>query len=308
MKQQALKKQIAIHKYLYLLLLPAMIYFVLFKYVPIYGIILAFKEFSFAKGIWGSAWVGLRNFQEIFILDDFRRSVSNTLIIASYRLVFEFPLPILLALMINEIGGKKFKRSIQTVLTFPHFLSWIIISGMLTNLLGDSGSINRILLTLGLEKSDILTDPSTFRPFLVMTNNWKEAGWGTIIYLAALSGVDPSLYEAAEIDGASRLHKMRYINWPCILPTVSIMLILFLGGVMSSGGGGFDQIFNLYNPAVYHTGDIIDTYIYRRTFILGDTFESSTAIGLFKSIINMILLFTANRVVNKMSDGSGGLF
>lgn len=296
------------HKYLYILFLPAGLYFILFKYMPIYGVILAFKEFHFLKGIWGSEWIGLQNFIDILKLEDFWKAVRNTLYIAGLRLLFEFPAPIILALMINEIRHKKFRKSIQTIFTFPHFLSWVIISGMLLNLLGDSGSINRILLFFGFEKTNILVNPGTFRSFLILTNIWKEAGWGTIIYLAALSGIDPAQYEAAAIDGASKWQKIIYIDWPGIRPTAVILLILFLGSAMSSGGGGFDQIFNLYNPAVFSTGDIIDTYVYRRTFSLGQSYGTSTAIGLFKSAINMILIYSANKLANKISDGEGGLF
>ncbi len=302
------RKKLWKQKYLLILLVPAALYYIFFKFLPMYGVILAFKEFNFIKGIWASPWIGLENFSDVVKLDDFWRSVKNTVVIAGLRLIFEFPAPIILAILINEIRHKKFKKGIQTIFTFPHFLSWIIISGMLTNLFGDSGSLNRILIYFGFEKSNVLVDPGTFRMFLVISNIWKEAGWGTIIYLAALSGIDPAQYEAASIDGANRWHKIKYIDWPGIRPTAVILLILFLGSVMSSGGGGFEQIFNLYNPAVYPTGDILDTYIYRRTFSLGQSYGSSTAIGLFKSVVNMILIFSANKLANKISDGEGGLF
>lgn len=295
-------------RYLFILLLPALIFYILFKYVPMYGVILAFKEFHFLRGIWGSQWIGFENFIEVFRLEDFWRAVRNTIYIAGLRLIFEFPAPIVLALMINEIRHRRFKKGIQTVFTFPHFLSWVIISGMLFNLFGDEGSINRVLVSIGLEKTNVLINPETFRLFLVITNIWKEAGWGTIIYLAALSGIDPAQYEAAAIDGANRWHKIKYIDLPGIRPTIVILLILSLGSIMSSGGGGFNQIFNLYNAAVYRTGDIIDTFVYRRTFTLGQSYGSSTAIGLFKSVINMILIFSANKLANKLSDGEGGLF
>lgn len=300
----SLIKDIRKSRYLYVLLLPTLCFFVIFKYVPIYGVILAFKKFSYAKGIAGSAWIGLENFREVVMLPNFWSAFRNTILIALMRLVIAFPAPIILAIAINELRLKKFKNFIQTILTFPHFLSWVVISGIMLDLFGGSGVINSILVFFNLPKQQILIDPDTFRMFLVGTDMWKEMGWGTIIYLAALSGVDPNLYEAADIDGASRLQKIKIIAWPTIAPVVTILLILFLGNVMNTAGQGFMQVLNLYNPAVYKTGDIIDTFVYRRTFFQGASFGSSTAIGLFKSIINCVLLFSANKIAGKVSDNA----
>ena len=291
-----------------MLIIPAVIYLLMFSYRPMYGIILAFKKFNFAKGITGSPWVGLDNFKFAFGLPGFWKSFWNTIFIALLRLVFSFPFSIFLAILINEVQNGKSKRFFQTVYTFPHFLSWIIISGILLNLFGNSGVINQIIGTVGGQKVDFLTNKTNFRAFIILTEIWKEAGWGTIIYLAAISGIDPELYEAAELDGVSRIQRIWHITFKSILPTVSIMFILQLGSIMQSGGGGFDQIFNLYNAAVYDVSDIIDTYIYRSTFGGAISFGVSTAIGLFKSLLNFAFLFGGNALVRKLSGGERGIF
>lgn len=299
-----LRKKIWKHRYLYLLLLPPLMYYIIFKYVPIYGIILAFKKFHYMKGIVGSPWIGLANFQEIWVLPDFWRAFQNTVILAGMRLLLAFPAPIILALMINEVRFNRFKKISQTIYTFPHFLSWVIISGIMLDLFGGSGAVNAVLEYFGFEKQSLLMNAGTFRSFLVGTDIWKEMGWGTIIYLAAMSGVSPALYEAADIDGANRLQKIRVITWPALTPVITTLLILFIGNVMNTAGAGFMQVINLYNPAVYETGDIIDTFVYRRTFMQGASFGSSTAIGLFKSVINCALLFSANRIAARVGDNA----
>jgi len=294
------------YKYCYILVLPLLIFYVLFEYVPLYGLLLAFKEFNFTKGILGSEWVGLANFREIFRLDDFWVAFRNTVIIAFGRLIFEFPVPILIALLLNEVRRARLKKFYQTVYTFPHFLSWVIISGIMFNFLGTFGVLNQILEMLGLEKLNLLVDPSSFRGLIFGSSLWKDMGWGTIIYLAAMAGINPALYEAASMDGANRFHQMLHITWPALKSTVAILFILNVGGMMSSGGGGFDQIFNLYNPAVYEKADILDTYVYRRTFAVGESYGTSTAVGLFKSVINFALLYAANRAAKRL--GQEGIF
>lgn len=296
----------AAHKYLYLLALPLLAYYIVFDYVPLYGIILAFKEFNFAKGIWGSEWVGLANFREIFGLQDFWVAFRNTLIISLGRLVFEFPVPIAVALLINEVRRMRLKQFYQVVYTFPHFLSWVIVSGIMVNFLGAFGVLNQLLVLVGLEKVSLLVDPDYFHGLIYGSSLWKDMGWGTIIYLAAIAGINPALYEAASIDGANRFQQMLHITWPSLKSTVVILLILQIGRTMSSGGGGFDQIFNLYNPAVYEKSDILDTYIYRRTFAVGSSYGTSTAVGLFKSVINFVLLYTANKAAKRL--GQDGLY
>ncbi|MFE5323662.1 ABC transporter permease [Paenibacillus sp. NPDC056579] len=304
--QKALWRRMAEYKYFYLLVIPLLVYYIVFEYVPLYGLILAFKEFNFAKGIWGSDWVGLANFKEIFMLDDFWIAFRNTIIIAVGRLIFEFPVPIVVALLLNEVRKAGLKKFYQVVYTFPHFLSWIIISGILVNFLGNFGVLNQLLELFGMDKVSLLVDPESFRGLIFSSSLWKDMGWGTIIYLAAIAGINPSLYEAASIDGASRFQQMLHITWPSLKSTVMILFILNIGGMMSSGGGGFDQIFNLYNPAVYEKADILDTYVYRRTFSVGLSYGTSTAVGLFKSVINFMLLVGANRMAKRL--GQEGIY
>ncbi|HOJ10453.1 MAG TPA: ABC transporter permease subunit [Clostridiales bacterium] len=299
--KNSLWKRMSYYKYFYLLILPAVIFYIIFSYMPMYGVVLAFKNFSYSKGILRSPWAarhGFEHFYRIFSDAAFKKAFANTLIISVQRIIFEFPVPIILALLINEIGKSKYKRFVQTVLTFPHFVSWIIVTGIFFNILSDQGVLNQIIVAFGGEKVSILTQKSTFRALLYVTNNWKEAGWGTIIYLAAISGVSIELYEAAIVDGAKRFQLVKYVTWPAIRSTIGIMLILAIANIMNAG---FDQIFNMYNAAVYDVADIIDTLIYRRTFIIGADFSSSTAIGLFKSVVNFIMLFTGNAIVKKMS-------
>ncbi|WP_234032826.1 ABC transporter permease [Paenibacillus faecalis] len=293
----SLLKRMWAAKYLYLMALPVLLFYAVFSYAPMYGITLAFKEFSFADGITGSPWVGMKYLNEVFALPEFWEVVRNTLIIAGGRLLLEFPVPIIFALLLNEVLHKKLKRFYQTVYTFPHFLSWVIMSGIAFNFLGDMGLFNQMLTALGLEKQRWLMDESAFRWLLFGSNIWKEMGWGTIIYLATISGINPSLYEAAEMDGANQWQKMKAITIPSLKSTIAILFILQVGTMMNAG---FDQILNLYNPTVYSVADILDTYIYRETFFAGASFSFSTAVGLFKSVVNCILLVTANYIVRKL--------
>ena len=291
-------------RYFYLMFLPAFILFLVFSYIPMYGIQLAFKELNFSKGITGSPWAamnGMKHFYDLLTDSEFKKAFANTIIISIQRLVFEFPVPIILALLINEIKKTSAKRLVQTALTFPHFLSWVVVTGIFFNLLSDSGVLNETLAALGIDKIHLLTQASTFRGLLYATSNWKEAGWGTIIYLAAISGISVELYEAAIVDGAKRFQLMRFITWPAMKSVIGIMFVLSIAGIMSAG---FDQIFNMYNAAVYDKVDIIDTFIYRRTFVTGLDFASSTAIGLFKSVINFIMLFAGNIIVLKTTGKS----
>lgn len=295
-------KNLKKYKYFYILLIPTILYYIIFCYMPMYGITLAFKEFNFNNGIMRSPWVGLKNFNEIFQYKDFWSAFKNTLVISAGRLIFEFPIPIIVALLLNEMSKHRLKSIYQTVFTFPHFLSWIVLSGVIVNLLNDAGIVNQFLVSIGYEKADILVNPSKFRPFIYTTNIWKEVGWSAIIYLAAIAGINPELYEAAIVDGAGRFQRMKAITWPSIKNTVAVLFILAIGNSMGGGAKGFDQIFNLYNPAVYNVSDILDTYIYRTTFYTGASFGVSTAVGLFKSVINFILLYTANYVVKRLGE------
>jgi len=268
-----------------------------------YGIVLAFKEYHASKGILGSPFIGFKNFEYILKDFEFWQAFKNTLIISFGRIAFQFPVPIILALLINELKEGKYKKFLQTTYTFPHFLSWVIISGIVINILGSDGAINNLLSVLGLEKMLFLAQKKLFRPLLYFTANWKGAGWSSIIYLASISSINPELYEAAKIDGANRFQRMYHITWPGIKSTVVILLILSVGGIMNAG---FDQVFNLYNGAVLSVSDIIDTYIYRITFQTGSDFGFSTAVGLFKSVINFLLLVSCDRIVKLM--GEEGIF
>lgn len=285
-------------KYLFLMLVPALIWYAVFHYGPLYGILLAFKDFSPMKGIWASPWVGWDHFKFLFFQSpDFMRIFRNTVIISLYHLVFGFPAPVILALLLNEIRFGLFKKIAQSISYIPHFFSWVVLAGIVTVMLSPSqGPVNYILQLIGLEPIYFLADSSYFRSTLVITGIWKEIGWGTIIYLAALAGVDPSLYEAAKMDGANRFRQIWNITLPSILPVITIMFILQLGGILNAG---FDQIFNLYNPAVYDVADIIDTYVYRAG-ILGAQFGLTTAVGLFKNIIGITLVLMTNYIVKKL--------
>lgn len=297
----SLLKRIIQYKYIYMLLLPGVIFYAIFAYTPMYGITLAFKEFNVAKGIVSSPWVGLDNFRYVFKEPEFWSAVQNTLIISFSKILFTFPVPIILAILINEVAFNKFKRLVQTVYTFPHFLSWIIIAGISVNLLGDQGAVNNFLTVLGFPKTSLLTNTSTFRGLIYFSSVFRESGYSCIIYLAAIAGINSELYEAATVDGANRFKKIIHITWPGITSTALVLFILAVGNVMN---GGFDQIFNLYNPMVYKVADIIDTYIYRSTFEKAAEFGVSTAVGLFKATLNFILLLLADRTSRAVS-GNG---
>jgi putative aldouronate transport system permease protein len=300
--EKLLGKGIYKNRYLYVLLLPTVLYYAVFQYLPMYGIMLAFKEFHFKVGILRSPWIGLDNFKDLLHQVEFWQAFNNTIIISLGRIIIEFPVAIILALLINEVVKAKFKRLYQTVYTFPHFISWVIISGIMFNFLGESGVLNQIIASFGFEKYTFLTDPGLFRPILFLSSIWKEAGWSAIIYLAAIAGINPELYEAAHVDGANRFQQLKAVTWPSIRGTAAILLILAVGNAMN---GGFEQIFNLYNPGVYSTGDIIDTYVYRSAFRDGASFGVTTAVGLFKAVINFTLLYSSNYIVKKM--GGEGL-
>lgn len=298
-RKQSLWHRMWTYRYIYLLLLPGVLYFVIFKYIPIYGIQLAFKDYSFADGIAGSPWVGFDNFTYLFSEAQFWNAFKNTLIISFMKLIVAFPIPVILAIFLSEIRWKKYQKFVQTVLTFPHFLSWVILSGIMFTFLSNTGVVNNILELSGFDRIEFFTDVKTFRWLLVLSDIWKESGWSTIIYLAAILGVDASLHEAAAIDGANRLQKIWYIVWPEIRSVVVVMFILRVGSVMEAG---FMQVLNLYNATVYSVGDILDTYVYRITFQTGADFGVSTAVSLFKGITNCVLLITANTVAKKLGE------
>ncbi|GAA3403223.1 ABC transporter permease [Paenibacillus hodogayensis] len=287
------------HRYFYLMLLPAIAYYLIFHYYTMYGALIAFKQFKLAKGILGSPWVGFEHFAYLFSLDKFWQIFTNTIIISLYRLIFGFPLPLIVAILMNEVRVLLFKRWVQTVIYLPHFISWIIMGGLLVNMLSiDSGFINQLLRDAGLQPIGFLTDESYFRGTLVSSMIWKEFGWNTIVYMAALAGVNPQLYEAAFIDGANRWRRIWHITLPCIRSTIVILLILRIGSMMQAG---FEQIYVLYHPGVYRVSDIIDTYVYRIGLTEG-RYSLAAAVGLFKSVINFALLVVANWLARAMGE------
>ena len=289
------------HRMVYTLLLPGLIWYIVFAYGPMGGLQLAFKTYRASEGIWGSPWAGLKNYERVFGDPAFWSAVFRTLYINSGRLIFQFPIPIILALLLNEMKFVKFKKVVQTVFTFPHFLSWIVVASILTNMLSLDGLVNNVLAAFGMERISFLGSPSIFQPMLYITDAWKSAGWGAIVYLAAISGVDTDQYEAAEIDGASRFQRVFFITLPNIMPTIVVMFILAVGGVMSTG---FDQVFNLDNVSVRSVSEILDMYIYRITFQAPTDFSFSMAVSLFRSTINMVLLLIADRGA-KLMGGDG---
>ncbi|MCJ8008009.1 ABC transporter permease [Lederbergia wuyishanensis] len=302
-KRQKLFKDFARDKYLYLLLLPGLIYLIIFKYFPMYGVIIAFKEFNMFSGIMDSPWVGLEQFERLFRTPDFQKIFINTLVISVLKLVFGFPAPIILALLLNELRHMFFKRFTQSILYLPHFVSWVIFAGIIITFLNPvDGLINHIIQYFGGKPIHFLTSKAHFRSILVITDIYKEMGWGTIIYLAAMTGVNPDLYEASRIDGANKFKQMWHVTLPSIRPVILIMLILNLGNILEAG---FFQIYLLYSPLVYDVADIIDTYVYRRG-IQEANYSLATAAGLFKSLIALALIVTANKIVKKF--GEDGLW
>ncbi len=293
------------NRYLFLLLCPIILWYIVFRYIPIGGSVIAFKDYRFSKGIWGSAWVGLKYFRALFASPDFLRVFRNTLIISLYKLAFGFPAPIVLALMLNEMGSVTYKRAIQTITYVPHFISWVVYGGLIATLLSPTyGMVNAILKGLGFEAIYFLADARLFRPLLVVSAMLKESGWGAIIYLAAIAGIDPQLHEAAIVDGANKMKRIWHITLPGIASTVVILFIIRIGAILNVG---FEQIFVLYNPMVYEVGDVIETYTYR-VGILQGRFSFTTALGLFKSVLGFVLVIVANYVAKKTSDGERGIW
>jgi len=289
------------HKFLYLLLMPGFIWYFIYKYLPMYGLIIAFKEFNFMKGIWGSPWVGLKHFEFLFSYPDFYRILKNTVLLNVYELVFSFPMPIILALLLNELKNMLFKRTIQTVVYFPHFLSWVVFGGIIIQLLSpNDGLVNQIRELFGLEPIHFMTQSAYFRPIVIISLILKETGWGAIIYLAALTTIDPEQYEAATMDGATRFQKLIYVTLPGIRNTIILLFILKIGSMLDYG---FEQIYVLYNPTVYDVGDVLSTYIYR-IGLQDARFSMTTAIGFFQSFVGLILIWSANRLAKRYSDVS----
>ncbi len=285
---------------LYVLAIPVLIFYAVFMYKPMYGAIIAFKDFIPAKGFWGSEWVGLYNFERFFKSTYFVRLMRNTLLLSIYSIIFGFPAPIILALLLNEVKNKKFKSITQTITYLPHFISLVVACGMIKDFCLSTGIFNDIIAIFGGERSPLLQDPKYFRTIYTASSIWQEVGWGSIIYLSALSGVDSQLYEAASIDGAGKWKQLLHVTLPSILPTIIIMLILRMGSLMSMG---YEKTILLYNPATYETSDIISSYVYR-VGLQEQDWSYSTAIGLFNSVINCLLLVVTNKISKKCTETS----
>lgn len=290
------------YRWTYLMLIPVLAYYLTFHYGPLYGVQIAFKDFAPGLGIWNSKWVGMTHFISFFQGVYARRTIVNTLTISIYNLIFAFPAPILLALLLDEVKNLRYKKVIQTVTYLPHFISLIVIAGMITDFCATDGLFNQIIKFIDPSYSPeaLLGRPDLFRTIYIGSEIWQGLGWNSIIYLASLSGVDTELYEAVVIDGGNRFHRVMHVSIPSILPTIIIMLILRIGSLMSVG---FDKIILLYNTATYETADVISSYVYRRG-LLEFSYSFSTAVGLFNNVINFILVNVANSLSRKVTETS----
>jgi putative aldouronate transport system permease protein len=289
------------HWQIYAMILPGLIFFILFKYIPISGSIIAFQDYNLYTGIFKSPFVGFKHFETLFTYPEFLEILKNTLLISIYQLVFGFPAPVVLALLLNEVRKMWFKRSVQTIMYLPHFLSWVIVGGLVINVLSPNyGLVNDLLEFLGFERIFFMQKPEYFRSIVVWSGIWKEVGWNTIIYLAALASINPELYEAADVDGAGRFRKIISITLPALLPTIMILFLIRIGHILDLG---FEQVYILLNPLVTSKGQILDTYIYS-IGLLGGQYSYTTAIGIFKSVVGLILLLGFNRISKKLTGQS----
>lgn len=287
---------------LYIMLIPGLFFLIVYKFVPLYGLTIAFKDFNIFLGsnpfeaIALSDWVGLEHFRRLFGSPDFGHVFANTLIINLYKIVFLFPIPILCAIMLNEIRSMTYRKVAQTFIYIPYFFSWVVVFGIFYSLLGTYGMVNQLMNTLGFESVSFFTDKAIFRGLLVVTEGWKEIGWNTVIYLAAITAIDPTLYEAARVDGAKRIGQIIHITIPGLFPTIILMLIMKVGYILDTG---FEQILVMYNPTVYQVADVIQTYVYRMGLGQMD-FSLGTALGLFNAVIAFVLIVGANGVSRKL--------
>lgn len=278
------------------MLIPGVIVIFIFCYVPLYGLIIAFENYNPGLGF-HSPWVGMENFEFLFSQPNFIRTIWNTIYISFFKLVGGIVVPVFFALLLNEIGNRKLKRTYQTLIYIPNFLSWVILAGVFIDLMASDGLINRIIVALGGQTISFLGDPKVFPWTVIVTDIWKGFGFGTVVYLAALTSIDPGLYEAATIDGAKRLKQVWYITLPLLLPTIILMTVLALGNVMNAG---FDQVYNMYSPVVYETGDIIDTYVYRLG-IEQAQYSVGTAVGMFKSVVSSLFVLVSYFLADKVA-------
>ena len=295
-----LKKDFIRYRYIYLMLLPVVIYYAVFCYGPMSKIVIAFQNFKPALGISGSKWVGMKYFIDFFTGPYAWRLIRNTLLLNILQIILAFPVPIILALLINEIQCRPYKKLVQTVSYMPHFISLVVMCSLLLTFSRSDGIFNDFLALFGVERSNLMANAKLFRPMYVLSRIWQEAGWGSIIYLATLSTIDPGLYEAATIDGASRFQRMLYVSFPGLVPIIIVQLIMRVGNILTMG---FEKVFLLYNPLTYDTADIISTYIYRQGLELTN-YSYGTAVGLFNSAVNLLILVLANRLSRKATGES----
>jgi putative aldouronate transport system permease protein len=293
-------RDFVLNKYLYLMMVPVLAYYIVFHYAPMYGAIIAFKEYTPMKGILGSPWVGFDNFQSFFSSYYFWRILKNTLIISLYSLCFEFPAPIILAILINEVRNAAFKRVVQSITYMPYFISLVVICGMIKDFTNSGGIINTLLVQFGGNGQAMLQQPDMFRGIYIISEIWQKIGWESIIYIAALMSIDQEQYEAARMDGANRWKQIWHITLPGIMPTIAIMFILRMGNMLNVG---FEKIILLYNPVTYDTADVISSFVYRKG-LLEFGWSYSAAVGLFNSVFNLLLLITANHISRKVNESS----
>ncbi len=301
-RKSHMKRELYRCRYLYLLVALPVIYFIIFKYTPMYGLIIAFENFKIRKGYFGSDWVGLKHFAKYLTDPGFWVLVKNTLLLSFWQILVVFPVPILFALFVNELPGKHFRNLVQNVSYLPHFISVVVVVSMLTMFCSKDGLINDIIAAFGGERTSFMLQSGSFRPLYVISELWQNMGWSAIIYISALSGVDVQLYEAAKMDGAGRLKQMRHITFPSILPTITTMFILQMGRIMNIS---FDKVLLMQNPATYEVSDIISTYVYRRG-LEGSQYSYAAAIDLFSSVINLFMLCSTNAISKSM--GQNGLW
>lgn len=300
-KNREMKRNLRKYWPLYVMALPGILWFLTFRYIPFSGMIIAFQDYNIFKGVWGSPWVGFKHFEHFLQFPEFWRILRNTLLINLYDILFAFPAPIILALLINEISRTFIKRSIQTIVYMPHFLSWVIIGGIFINLLSpETGLVNNFIKMFGFEPIYFMGEEDYIRRILVTSGIWRDVGWGTIIYLAAISGINPHLYEAASVDGASRFRQVFTITIPSIMPAIMILLLLQIGNFLDFG---FERVYVFLNGLNIAKGDIFDTYIYR-VGLQGNQFSYTTAVGIFKSVVGLILLVFANSMSRRLTGNS----
>lgn len=297
-KLKLLSNDLRRNRIIYLMLAPVMAYIIIFRYVPMYGVQIAFKNYVFSKGIWGSDWVGLTNFMEFFKSIYCWRVIRNTVLINFFALIIGFPIPIILALLLNEVKNTVFKRTVQTITYMPYFVSLVVVVGIVLDFFSRTGLVNNILSSVGIEPVNFLQKAEWFRPLYIGSSIWQEAGWDSIIYMAALTSIDPVLYEASNLDGANRWKQLWHVTIPGITPIIVILLILKIGNMMNVG---VEKVILMANPLTLETGEVISTYVYKRG-IQEMSYSFSSAVGLINSTINLILLWSANFVSSKLSE------